>query len=47
MEQNDKKVIVDNKELTEEQLEELKKNKSVKVNLNEDGSFKTVKRLND
>lgn len=47
MTEQNKTVIVNNEELTEEQLQELVKNKSIKVNLNEDGSYKTVKRLND
>jgi len=44
---NNNKIIVDGVEITLEQFQEIDKNKSVKLKLNEDGSYTTLKRLND
>lgn len=44
---NGSKIIVDGVEVSLEQFQEIDKNKSVKLKLNEDGSYTTLKRLND
>ena len=41
-----KKVIVDGRELTLEELKEIEKNASIKLKLNEDGTYTTSQRLN-
>lgn len=44
---DNKKIIIDGKEVSENELKEINKNPKVKLKLNEDGTYTTLQRLND